>query len=155
RLGVPAEQAVKVIDAIRELPKIRLEGVCTHLHAHGAGARDYVLWQFARFTGVLDALGARGIEVPVRLAASPPLVLDHPDTYLNAVDPGRMLYGVPEGTGEHFAVALRTAFLALKSRLITVKELTSRERFAAEAPFPITPGMRLGVIPIGSADGML
>jgi len=153
RLGVPADQAAKTIQAILELPRLRLEGVSAHLHAHGA--RDYIAWQFARFTTVLDALAALGVDIPVRLAASTPLVLDHPDTYLNAVDPGRLLYGVPEGTGEKFSVELRPAFGALKSRLITVKDLTPREKFAAEAPFPISPGMRLGVIPIGSSDGML
>ncbi len=43
---------------------------------------------------------------------------------------------------------------ALTSRVIALKELAPRERFAELAPFPVTASMRLGVIPIGSADGM-
>jgi alanine racemase len=39
--------------------------------------------------------------------------------------------------------------------VIALKELTPRERFADRAPFPVKAPMRLGVIPIGSADGML
>jgi len=35
-----------------------------------------------------------------------------------------------------------------------VKELVPRERFADKAPFPVTAPMRLGVIPMGSADGL-
>jgi alanine racemase len=50
-------------------------------------------------------------------------------------------------------VPLVPVFRALKSRLVEVKGLTPRDRFAAEAPFPITAGMRLGVIPIGAGDG--
>jgi alanine racemase len=152
RLGVPADEAVKLVLAIRELPRLRLAGLATHLHVPTDAERAYVQWQFARFTAVLDALVAQGIQVPVRLAASSPLVLGYPDTYLNAVDPGRMLYGMnrddvaTEGT-------LRPAFHALKSRLVEVKDLTPRERFAEAAPFPIARGMRLGVIPIGMGDG--
>lgn len=153
RLGVPADQAVKTIVAIHELPRIRLAGVCTHLHVPGGAEPGYVAWQFARFTAVLDALAAHGVDVPVRLAASSPLVLDYPDTYLNAVDPGRMLYGV-ERADRAGRVPLRTVFGALKSRLVEVKELTPRERFADAAPFPIAGAMRLGVIPIGAGDGL-
>jgi alanine racemase len=43
---------------------------------------------------------------------------------------------------------------ALTSRVIAVKELMPRERFAAQAPFPVTAPMRLGVIPMGAADGL-
>ena len=105
RLGVPAEQAVKVITAIAELPGLRLGGVCTHLHPAGADPA-YIDWQFGRFTSVLDGLAAAGVEVPVKLAASSPLVMQHRHTYLNAVDPGSMLYGLPSSFGTAPAVPL-------------------------------------------------
>jgi alanine racemase len=152
RLGVPADQAVKLLLDVRNRPRLRLAGVCTHLHVPDAADGAYVDWQFKRFTAVLDALVAHGVEVPVRLAASSPLVLGYPDTYLNAVDPGRMLYGIDrEDRGG--PVSLRPVFAALKSRLIEVKDVTPRERFATTAPFPIPHPMRLGVIPIGAGDG--
>jgi alanine racemase len=52
-------------------------------------------------------------------------------------------------------IPLRPALRALKTHVIALKELTPRERFAEHAPFPVTAPMRLGVVPIGSADGML
>ena len=153
RLGVPAEQAVKVITAIAELPGLRLGGVCTHLHPAGADSA-YIDWQFGRFTSVLDGLAAAGVEVPVKLAASSPLVMQHRHTYLNAVDPGSMLYGLPSSFGTPPAVPLRPVLRALKACLIHVKDLLPRERFAAEAPFPVPARIRLGIIPMGTADGM-
>src|SRR5262249_26012359 len=83
-----------------------------------------------------------------------PFVLRFPHTYLNAVDPGRMLYGVIM-PGETPPVPIQPAFRALTSRVIALKELTPRERFADRAPFPVKAPMRLGVIPIGSAAGVL
>ena len=154
RLGVPAEQAVKMITAMLELPHLRLAGLCGHPHVPGGDDTAYAEWQLGRFTSVVDELEARGVGVPIRLLAASPFVLRFPQTYLNAVDPGRMLYGIAYAS-EKPPADLRPTLRALTSRLITVKELTPRERFAELAPFPVTAPMRLGVIPMGSADGLL
>jgi alanine racemase len=153
RLGVPAEQAVKTILAMLELPRLRLDGLCAHPHAEVGGDPAYADWQLGRFTGVVDELEARGVRVPVRLLAASPFLLRFPHTYLNAVDPGRMLYGITF-PGETPPVPLRSAFRALSTRVIALKELAPRERFAELAPFPVTAPLRLGVVPMGSADGL-
>jgi len=152
RLGVPAEQAVKTITAMLELPHLRLAGLCAHPHAHGTDPA-YIEWQLGRFTAVVDELQTRGIAVPIRLFAASPFVLRFPQTYLNAVDPGRMLYGITFA-GETPPMPLRPVFEALVTRVIALKELTPRERFAEQAPFPVTAPMKLGVIPMGLADGL-
>ncbi|MEX2228919.1 MAG: alanine racemase [Dehalococcoidia bacterium] len=153
RLGVPAEQAVKTILAMLELKHLRLGGICAHPHAEAGGDPAYADWQLARYTAVVDELEARRVRVPVRLVAATPWVLRFPHTYLNAVDPGRLLYGItfPKETAPP---GLRPAFRALTTRVISVKELAPRERFAESAPFPVTAPMRLGVVPIGAADGV-
>jgi alanine racemase len=153
RLGVPAEQAVKTILALLELPHLTLAGLCAHPHAEMGADPAYAEWQAGRFTGVVDELEARGVRVPVRLLAASPFVLRFPQTYLNAVDPGRMLYGITF-PGETPPVPLRPVLRALATRVIAVKELAPRERFGEQAPFPVTGPMRLGVVPMGSADGL-
>jgi alanine racemase len=153
RLGVPAEQAVKTITAMLELRHLRLAGLCAHPHAPTGADPAYAEWQLGRFTAVVDELEARGVRVPTRLLAASPFVLRFPQTYLNAVDPGRMLYGITFA-GETSPIPLRPTFRALKTRVIAVKELSPRERFAELSPFPVTAPMRLGVIPIGMADGL-
>ena len=151
RLGVPAEQAVKTILAILDQKHLRLGGICAHPH----GETDdpaYADWQLGRFTSVIDELEARGVRVPIRLLAATPFVMRFPHTYLNAVDPGRMLYGITF-PGETPPVPLRPTLRALTTRVIALKELAPRERFAERAPFPVTAPMRLGVVPMGTADG--
>ena len=153
RLGIPAEQAVKTILAMLELRHLRLGGICAHPHSEVGSDPAYADWQLGRFTAVVDELEALGVRVPVRLVAATPWVLRFPHTYLNAVDPGRMLYGMVF-PGETPPVPLRPTLRAFTTRVIALKELAPRERFAAEAPFPVTGPMRLGVIPVGSADGL-
>ncbi len=153
RLGVPAEQAVKMVAAMLELPRLRLAGLCAHPHAPDGADPAYAEWQLGRFTAVVDELEARGMRVPIRLLAASPFVLRFPQTYLNAVDPGRMLYGITF-PGETSPVPLRPTLSALTTRVIALKELSPRERFAELAPFVVSAPMRLGVIPMGSADGL-
>jgi len=153
RLGVPAEQAVKTILAMLELRHLRLAGICGHPHADDGADPAYADWQLHRFTSVIDELEARGVQVPVRLLAATPFVLRFPHTYLNAVDPGRMLYGITF-PGETPPIPLRPTLRALATRVIALKELAPRERFAERAPFPVAAPMRLGVVPMGSADGL-
>jgi len=152
RLGVPAEQAVKTILAMLELKNLWLGGLCAHPHGEG-GDQAYADWQLQRYTSVVDELEARGVRVPIRLVAATPWVLRFPHTYLNAVDPGRMLYGIVF-PGETPPVPLRPTLHALTTRVIALKELAPRERFADRAPFPVGAPMRLGVIPMGAADGL-
>jgi alanine racemase len=127
RLGIPAEQAVKTILAMLEHPHLRLAGICAHPHAEPGGEPAYADWQLSRFTGVVDELEARGVRVPIRLVAATPWVLRFPHTYLNAVDPGRMLYGITM-PGEIPPVPLRPTLRALASHVITVKELAPDRR---------------------------
>lgn len=155
RLGVPPEQAVKTIRAMLELPRLSLAGLLAHPHVPTPLDPAYIDWQLGRFTAVIDELVAEGVAIPIRMLASSALVLGFPQAYLNAVDPGRMLYGESLPSDPTPPGGLRPAFVALKSRLIEVKEVGPRERFADRAPFPLRPGMRLGVIPMGSSDGLL
>jgi alanine racemase len=65
-----------------------------------------------------------------------------------------MLYGIAlDGDGPR-AAPLRPVLRALKSRLVEVKDIQPRERFATHAPFPVATPMRFGVIPLGAADGL-
>lgn len=153
RLGVSADDAVEVVRAIRRLPRLRLAGLCTHLHVPNGADPAYVEWQFGRFTAVLDAAARDGVEIPIRLAASSLPLLGFPGTYLNAVDPGRMLYG-HQREDVQSPLPLRPVFRALRSRLIEVKDVAPRERFAAMAPFPVGRAMRMGIIPMGIGDGL-
>jgi len=152
RFGIRAEEAANEIIRILQLPHLRLAGMCAHGHAHGADS-EYVNWQLGRFTAVVDELESRGIEVPVRLLASSPLVMRYPQTYLNAVDPGRMLYGIIY-PGETSPVPLQLTLRSLKTFLITVKQLMPRTDFTQYSPFSVERPMLIGVIPIGSADGL-
>ena len=154
RLGVDPGQAAAVGTSIARLPRLVLDGVLTHLHVPPDPVRaGYLEWQFGRFSAVINELAAAGVPVRVQLAASSAVLRLTATMNLTAVDPGRLYLGLVEpgpGTGE---VAWRSGVAAFRSRLIAVKEVEPDE-FSDYAQIPIGRGVRLGVIPLGYADGL-
>ena len=95
-----------------------------------------------------------GLTFPIAMAASTPVVPVVGCGGLDAIDVGRLVYGSLRTTRDRTgSMHIRCAFGALRSRLIQVKDIVRHEHLA-EAPIPIRPGMRIGIAPIGYADGI-
>lgn len=149
RLGIPFEQGVNLVKFVSKNPYLRLSGINCHA---GSSSDEIAEEQYQRFQSVLSELRAQGIEIPIRVIASTSHVLKHPHMWLNAVDPGRLLFGikqppdapVPQGN-------LRSVLRGLRTRIIQVKSVT-----AGDPPHygygraDATP--RYGVLPFGWAD---
>ncbi len=151
QLGVDVGHANALVKAVNDLPGIRLRGVTTHVH--GVGSNEYLEWQLTRFKGVLDALVSAGIDPELRLAESSATLGTGAYPWFNAVDPGHLLYGlVPRGRGNRPAW-LRKALVSVASRILQVKAV-DREEFRSESPVNAEQPTRIGVIPMGTADGL-
>lgn len=151
RLGVGVEQAAALVKAVSALSGIRLMGITTHLH--GVGSPDYMEWQLARFKDVVDALASDGVVPELRLAESSATLGIGSHPWFNAVDPGHLLYGLlPRGRDDR-PIWLRSALLRITSSLLQVKSV-ERQEFIRESPVGQEQPARIGVIPIGIADGL-
>lgn len=151
----PVEAALDVLVGLVGLPSLRLEGVYTHVHVPGPSDADgYVRWLFACFHAFLDAARMNDIVPSVAMAASSPVVPIAGAAGLNGIDVGRLIYGSlrteRDATGP---MHIRNAFRSLRSRLVQVKPI-NRTEYVANAPFEIRPGMRMGIVPMGYADGL-
>lgn len=154
RLGVIPQQADALISRILELPNLTLRGVYTHVDVpESPQAEAYVAWQLERYAGTCAALQARGVDIPMKMAASSAVLRCSPVSSFDAVDPGHLLFGLTPPGPVEVELDLRPALVALTSQLIHVRAL-QRTEFTDLAPFPVTPGMRFGVMPIGLRDGM-
>lgn len=156
RLGAYPEEALSIAQQIRSSACLTLTGVLGHLHAPIDASNAYVQWQLDRFAAALDSLAAPG-PLPVHriVAASSALRRQADlrfDQRLTAVDPGSILLGsAPPEHGSLSGVA--PALERITTQLVQVR-CVSRAPHADDGPFPISPGMRVGILPIGRADGM-
>ena len=151
RLGVSVEVATALVLAVSNLPGISLAGVTTHLH--GVGGSNYLEWQLQRFRDVVDELETQGVAPALRLAESSATLGIGSHPWFNAVDPGHLLYGLlPRGRTDRPAW-LRRALVRVTTSLLQVKSV-AREEFASEFPVAAEHPSRIGVIPMGIADGL-
>jgi alanine racemase len=110
----------------------------------------YVTWQCSQFLQAVGHIEAAGIDVPIRMTAHSAMVGRYPAMHLNAVDPGKLIYGIgPPAMAGDFRPALR----ALRTRLIAVKTVSGGTPFDADAPFPVRGEQRIGIVPMGWGDG--
>ena len=143
RLGFAPDQIPSAAARLAESGGIEVAGIYTHLHVPDdpAAAAGNLLEHFVRFTAATVALPGRR-----RMAASSRVLARFPKMALDAVDPGRAVYGIRWRGDEDFQAQLRPAFSSLKTRLLQVK-------VAAQGPHA-PAGSRLGVIALGMRDGL-
>jgi len=156
RLGLYPEEAPFVAKRIRNSARLTLTGVLGHLHAPGDARTEYVQWQLDRFAVALDSLAAGGPDPVHRIVAASSalrrLAALSFDQRLTAVDPGSILLGsAPPERGELSQV--EPALEQIASRLVQVRRV-SRASYEDDGPYPLSPGMRVGILPIGRADGL-
>jgi len=156
RLGVAPDDASSVVQLVRSSTGLTLTGVLGHLHAPGDASTEYIQWQLDRFAAALDAVAASG-PLPVHRIVTASAGLRRQaalrfDRRLTAVDPGSILLG--SAPPEHGALReVKPALERISSQLVQVRDV-SRASYADDGPFPIGPGTRVGILPIGRADGL-
>jgi alanine racemase len=74
--------------------------------------------------------------------------------HLNAVDPGKLIYGIHSPRSGRSKIQLRHAFQSLKTRIILKKKVKPGTPFDGKARFPLKEGMQVGIIPLGWGDGL-
>jgi alanine racemase len=153
RYGVALPEAEAFIHAIAERPRLKLEGIYTHLPFSDAAGRAWAVRQTAAFRDLLAALERAAIRFPVvQATASPGLLCGFGDDA--AVATGHLLYGLnplrPDG-GAHVDVsAFRPALRRIVTRLV---HRTHRLHGDAAANYLRQSAAPLGIVPIGLTHG--
>ena len=144
---------VEAIARACALPHLEAEGIFTHFAAaDGDGTEDvdYTREQFRVFTAVLEALEQRGRTFPIRHCANSGALARYPEMYLDMVRPGIALYGAGE---DRERLDLRPV-MALKSCVSTIKHFDPETDISYGRTFRTRGETRVGVLPIGYADGL-
>lgn len=144
------------IDGICEgcsLPGLDVEGIFTHFAVSdepGDDARTYTEHQFRLFMDVIEQAEQRlGRRFAIRHCANTGAVARYPETYLDMVRPGLLLYGYGEFADE---LGLKPV-MSLKAAVSTIKTYPAGTAISYGGIYVTTRKTRIGVIPYGYADG--
>jgi alanine racemase len=150
RAGVPAGEALPLIERAALLPRIRIEGISTALTEDPEFDRE----QLRIFTGVCAAAKARGIDCGPRHAASSGALFGEDDLFLDMVRPGIALYGYyPNArTRREDSLGLEPA-LRLKASVTFVRDVKPGESLSYLRAVRIDRPTRVATAGIGYSDG--
>lgn len=152
RIGVRPGNAGAVAAAIAGLPGVWLEGIFSHFASADSKDKMYAAEQFRRFQEAVAAVEARGIQIELRHIANSAAILEMPETHLDMVRAGIILYGLwPSDEVEH-VIDLRPV-MKVKARLSCVKDYHPGETVSYGRTFMAAREIRVGTLPVGYADG--
>ena len=148
------EEGVKNVISAVNMPNIETEGVFTHFALSdepGEAAREYTEKQLRLFIDVINSVETEsGFRFKIKHAANSGAVLSYPEAALDMVRPGLLLYGYGDGG----KLGLKPA-MSLITTVSTIKHYDAGVSVSYGGIFKTERRTRMGVIPIGYADGLL
>ncbi|EHR36811.1 alanine racemase [Facklamia languida] len=137
-----------------QLPGLEAEGIFTHFSMadeEDERAHDYTLEQFNLFMNLVTTVEDRlGWKFPLKHCANTGATVSYPQTHLDMVRPGLLLYGY----GPHAKAWGLQPVMAVKTTVSTVKTYSAGTLISYGGTYQ-TQGdyTRVGVLPYGYADG--
>lgn len=153
RVGVRPSEALDFLKAVAGGRGVSLQGAYTHMARADETDKQSALEQYERFTGVLNEAGRAGIDIPIKHMANSAGIIDLPQTYLDAVRPGIMLYGLyPSDEVDKSRVTLEPA-MELKARVSHVKRVPADTPVSYGGIYRSSCETTIATLPLGYADG--
>lgn len=149
------DQSLRDILKAMALPGLRWQGVFMHFcvsdEPEKAESADFTKIQYERFCKMVKAVEyATGVEFPIHHCCNSGGVLYYPQYAWDMCRPGVVLYGT-ERMGADFGLE---PVMTLKSTVACVKEYAPDTSVGYGRTYLTNAAQRIGVLPIGYADGL-
>jgi alanine racemase len=152
RIGVHSYSAKPFIEAALASQWCVLKGIYSHLACADDPASPMTLLQLERFLEACAHIERAGAPMPVRHLANSGGILHYPQTYLDMVRPGILLYGVLPDPASQATIAVKPA-LSLISQVVYFKVVKAGNPVSYGATWAPTEDTRVVTVPIGYGDG--
>ena len=152
RIGVHSETCGAFIEAAVASRWCEVRGVYSHLACADDPDSAMTGLQLERFLHACSHFDRLGAAMPVRHLANSGGVLHFPDTHLDLVRPGILLYGVMPDPASRPTIDVRPA-LSLVSQVVYFKVVGAGRSVSYGATWTAGGDTRVATIPIGYGDG--
>ncbi len=152
RVGVHYYSADKLLEASLHCAHVEIEGIYSHFaNADAADLSDARL-QLGRFQEVLAFYEKHSLPMPMRHIANSAGVLQLPESHLDLVRPGIMLYGVYPSRECQRPIVIQPA-LQWKSQVCYFKVVQPGSPVSYGSTWRSDHQVRLATVPVGYGDG--
>ena len=147
------ERSIELIQRINALENIEITGAFTHFaradEPDGASAKA----QFERYIRMLERLEDAGVKIPCKHVANSPAILLRPETRLDAVRAGDILFGLCPIDEDDWAAADFRQVMHWYTYVVMVKEVPAGTEVGYGGTFVTKRPTKIATIPVGFADG--
>jgi alanine racemase len=152
RIGVHYYNAHTLLERAADCRACVVEGIYSHFANADAADLTSARLQLARFLEVLTWYDRHGVKPPVRHMANSGAVLQLPESHLDLVRPGILLYGVYPSAEAARTIEVRPA-LAWKSRVVYFKVVQPGHPVSYGSTWQSDHPVRVVTVPVGYGDG--
>jgi len=168
RLGCCAEEALSLARHIEACPGLELAGTVTHFAVSDSIDEDDIAFtktQLERFNEAVSVMRNEGIDPGIVHAANSGAVILHPDSWLDMVRPGILLYGykaVNESSAplnhrqtlSNFEPLQIQPVMELRTGVSLIKKIKQGETVSYGRTWTAPQDTYIAVLPLGYADGI-
>jgi len=151
RLGIWHEQAKEQIIKISRLKNLSIEGIYTHFSSADSDL-VFTRAQAQIFAALIKELRQNKITFELAHAANSIAACRFPDSCLNMIRPGIMLYGIYPDKKLKFRIKLKQV-LSLKTKITYLKTVDAGRSISYGRTYITKRKTRIATLPLGYADG--
>jgi len=152
RLGVESTAIVDFFQGLLALPGLAISGIYTHFASSPDKDPQPTQQQLKVFKDVLEKLQVEGIDYGTAHCANSAAIIRFPDTRMDMVRPGTLLYGQYPSTYVPKPLKLQDTW-KLKARIVDIRDLPVGRSIGYGAEYTTKRSTKMAVVPIGWADG--
>jgi len=152
RIGIHYYNADRLLEASLHCQQIVVEGIYSHFANADSADLGHARLQLQRFLDVCSFYEKRGLSVPLRHIANSAAILQLPESHLDLVRPGIMLYGYYPSPDCLRSVVVKPA-LTWKSRVVYFKVVQPNTPVSYGSTWQSDHAVRLVTVPVGYGDG--
>ena len=154
RIGMmPEESSIPLIQIIKNLPGVEIEGIFTHFAKADMMDKGPTDIQIKKFTSFIEKLENADIRIPIHHCSNSAGIVEIPDANMDMVRAGITLYGLwPSDEVKQDIISL-TPVLELKSHIVYIKEIEPGTQVSYGGTYQATDKRRIATIPVGYGDG--
>ncbi|HTR82755.1 MAG TPA: alanine racemase [Bacteroidota bacterium] len=152
RIGIAPREAISFISRLKLLDHINVEGIFTHFATADERNLSFARKQLSEFRSLLSALHLAGIDIPLKHCANSGAILQLPESHLDMVRPGIMIYGYYPSRSTRKAVPLRPV-MSLRSRIEFMKTVDKGTSISYGRKYYTNSKTKIASVSIGYGDG--
>jgi alanine racemase len=152
RIGVLPEDALAFVRRIHRFKNLNFTGIFSHFSSADDADKTFATRQLEILNGVVREIEAAGIHIPKKHIANSAAILDLPQSYLDLVRPGIMIYGLYPSPHVSRSMKLKPA-MTLRTKVSYVKSVPGRTPISYGSTFFTQKETRVATLPVGYGDG--